>query len=856
MNASIGRLLLVGTALTIATPAWAQTGQSAGAGSTTAGNPTPPPPGASAALTPAATPTPGSPGGTGTPGAPAASAGGPATVGEIVVTAQKRTQSINSVGETITALTGSQLTQRGISSVADLTKAVPGFVYTPTSYGTPVFVLRGVGVYESGYGTSPAVAIYNDEVPVPYPLMQEGLGLDLERVEVLKGPQGTLFGENSTGGAINYISAKPTNSDAVGANITYARFGEVDGEFYASGPITDTLKGRIALAAQNGGAWQQSVSRPGDELGDRNFYQGRVLLDWDPTNALSVKLNLNGFYDNSQNQAPQLKSFPPSLLNPALPFPQANYAGNPNVPTNFFTGPLTPATTPKVAPNNDRAADWSTGWGGDRRNNDYIQGSLRADYKLNGQVTLTSISALNNVGVKSWVPQSGTGLPIENILSHGTIAAFNQEIRLTGATPRLNWVTGLGYAYTNSQEHETFSLPGILFSLFDFRGLDAVGVLPSQLAKLVHLNEDTSYTRQVVNDYSVFGNLDYKITDALAVQGGLRYTVDDRHAYSCEYYSDPANSDYGTAFEALQLLLGKSSYTPVGQGQCLVLNSSFTPSAIYNKLDQNNVSWRFALNYKVPGGGPLFYASASRGYKAGEITDIGASSASQYKPVPQERLDAYEGGVKAPLFDRRVQLNAALFYYDYKDKQVRGNEDDPIFGSLEQLISVPKSEIYGLDASLEAHPLSSLTTSLGITVLNSRVTSLFTAVTQNNVVGEFQGSQIPYTPHVTLNADGEYDHEVFGRYRGFIGASVLYHSVSNATFQTSAVPAPEFDLPSYVTLDLRAGVGTPDGRWRLTLFGRNVTNSYYLTGNYSNGNERFVYTGLPAVYGATLSFKY
>ena len=794
------------------------------------------------------------------PASPSASAPAQTDAGadllEIVVTAQKRSQSISSVGETITALSGTQLTDRGISSVADLVKAVPGFVYTPTAYGTPVFVLRGVGVYESGFGTSPAVAIYNDEIPVPYPLMQQGLGLDLQRVEVLKGPQGTLFGENSTGGAINYIAAKPSDTLQYGGSLTGVRFGEVDGDLYASGPIADTLKARIAVAASNGGAWQQSASRPGDTLGTKNFYQGRLLLDWDPTDALSLKFNVNGFLDKSQNQAPQLKSFPASLLDPALPYPQAHYAGNPNVPNDIYTGPVTAATTPRVAPDDNRIADWSSDWGGDRRDNGYVQGSMRVDYKLNDEVALTSISAVNHIDVKSYLPESGTGIPIENILSYGSITALNEELRLTGTMPRLNWVAGLGYAYTDSKEYEEFSLPGILFSVFDFRGLDAVGALPTSLAQLYHLNEDTAYTQQLVNDYSVFGNLDYRLTDTVSVQGGLRYTIDDRHSDSCEFYSGAANSDFGSVFEALQLLFGKSTYTPIAPGQCLVLDSSFTPAAVYETLDQHNISWRFAVNYKAPDNGTLLYASASRGFKAGEVTDIGASSAQQYRPIPQERLDAYEFGVKAPLPAARIQLNSALFFYDYQDKQVRGNENDPVFGSLEELISVPRSIIYGYDGSLEARPLPGLVTSLGITALNSKVISPFIAVTQNDVAVNAAGSQLPYTPRVTFTADLEYGHAAFRNYQAFVGTSVVYHSVSNATFQTAAAPASEFDLPAYETLDLRAGIDDPSGRWRLTVFGRNVTNKYYLTGNYSNGNERFVYTGMPATFGATIAYKY
>ena len=120
-------------------------------------------------------------------------------IDEIVVTATKRSQSINSVGMTITAATGDTLIERGITSTADLVRVTPGLNYTPSPYQEPVYVLRGVGLYESGLASSPAVTVYVDQIPLTSPVMTEVSPLDLERVEVLYGPQGTLFGQNSTG---------------------------------------------------------------------------------------------------------------------------------------------------------------------------------------------------------------------------------------------------------------------------------------------------------------------------------------------------------------------------------------------------------------------------------------------------------------------------------------------------------------------------------------------------------------------------------------------------------------------------------------------------------------------------------
>ncbi|HUD93469.1 TonB-dependent receptor plug domain-containing protein [Sphingobium sp.] len=140
----------------------------------------------------------------------------PAGLGDIIVTAQKREQAINDVPLSITAASGEKLANQGVTNVSDLVKIVPGFNYTESAFATPVYTLRGIGFYDTSLAAKPTVSIYQDQVPIPFSIMTRGATLDLERVEVLKGPQGTLFGSNATGGAINYIAAKPTSTFKAG----------------------------------------------------------------------------------------------------------------------------------------------------------------------------------------------------------------------------------------------------------------------------------------------------------------------------------------------------------------------------------------------------------------------------------------------------------------------------------------------------------------------------------------------------------------------------------------------------------------------------------------------------------------
>lgn len=197
---------------------------------------------------------------------------------DIIVTANKREQSANKVGITITALGGEELARRQISSLSDVANAVPGLVFSPSTANTPIFTLRGVGFNEKALGVYPAVSVYLDQVPLPFPVLASHAAFDLERIEVLKGPQGTLFGQNATGGAINYIAAKPTDEWMGSGSLGYGRFNRVELNGVVSGPVADGVGIRLAVQGVHSGDWQQSATRD-DTLGKEEYLAGRLLVD-------------------------------------------------------------------------------------------------------------------------------------------------------------------------------------------------------------------------------------------------------------------------------------------------------------------------------------------------------------------------------------------------------------------------------------------------------------------------------------------------------------------------------------------------------------------------------------------------
>ncbi|MEM9183073.1 MAG: TonB-dependent receptor plug domain-containing protein, partial [Pseudomonadota bacterium] len=223
---------------------------------------------------------------------------------EITVTAQKREQGVNDIGITVNAFTGQQLQELGVFSSEDLAVFTPGLTVNETAAtGVPLYSIRGVGFQDYSTGASSTVGLYFDEVAIPYTVMSRGLLFDVERVEVLKGPQGDLYGRNTTAGQINFVSRKPTEEFDASVVINYGRFNTVDVEGFVSGPLSDRVQGRFAMkTTQSNEGWQQSATRD-DELGEKDVTAVRGMLNFDLSDSATLLVNVHHVDDQSDNRA-------------------------------------------------------------------------------------------------------------------------------------------------------------------------------------------------------------------------------------------------------------------------------------------------------------------------------------------------------------------------------------------------------------------------------------------------------------------------------------------------------------------------------------------------------------------------
>ena len=742
-------------------------------------------------------------------------------VGEIIVTAQKRAERINAVPLSITAATGEELARAGVNDISQLAKIVPGFTYQLSQYGTPVYGIRGISFFDTSGIAQPAVSVYVDQIPLPLSILARGASLDVERVEVLKGPQGTLFGENATGGAINYIAAKPTSEFAAGADALYGRFNQVEVGGFVSGPIGETLGIRVAARTEQRGDWQYSTTR-NDSSGQRNFTEGRILLDWKPSSDVRFELNVNGWKDRSDTQVAQFRRFAPQPATPA----------SPTNPTGGF--PLIYVVLGAYGPvaNSARAADWDPGFNL-RHDESFYQVALRGEWDVTQALTVTSLSSYLHFKGSGPSDPDGTNYPDLQNIQNDDVDIFSQELRGSLDSGPLKLLAGGFYQYAKLYE-------------------DGIGHIESA-GSLLAGNRNTdlqNINHQKVNTYAGFGGADYDLGSGVKLQGSVRYTKQERDYQGCS--RDGGNGSFSISFSRVSSLFSGSP-TVIAPGACFTLDSvTFKPVGLINRsLNQKNVSWRAGISWE-PNRQTLLYANATKGYKAGGFGTLPYAVTNQINPVVQESVQAYEAGFKLTLASGRMQLNGAAFHYDYKDKQIQGYVFNPPFPNLPALINVPKAKIDGAELSLTWQASPGLRVSASGTYINARVTQDFRTFDPFGVSVNINRQKLPATPKWQGNVDAEYRFNLDGSWQPYVGAALAYQSSSYSAFGEN----PEFILRDRALLDLRAGIEGGDGRWRFEAFGRNVTNQYYWV-NVSHQNDVVSrLSGLPATYGIRATFRY
>ena len=799
-------------------------------------------------------------------------------LGSIVVTAQRREESINDVPMSIQAFSEDTLDALRVDSVDDLQSVVPSFSVSQSYQGVPTYTLRGIGFNTINLSATSTVGTYVDEVAYPFPFMNSGPVFDVERIEVLKGPQGTLFGRNTTAGLINMVTNKPSDEFEAQVSADVGNYDTWNLEGMLNLPLSDKAQARFAIRSENSDeGWQESISR-GEDRGTKDKLGFRAALALQPTENLDIDVSYNGWRNTSDTIGGQAIGLTPNT-DPTFTVP-----GTSGPSTTSLFNAVDPVTGLSLVnfinsnfPTSAEQADWAPNYA---RTTDGIgingvDGPLEEDSKFdalklgirygfdNGLnlVSLTGYNKLEREALLDW-----SGAPFAVLLQDidGEIKSFSQELRLEGETGKANWLVGAYYGKDEATDSNRTLLPDNANSNF------VSTVAASLAASPLNVDPETGvpYTvLELLNSFqtyydigefetktwSVFANADWQLTPDFSLTTGIRYTDDSQDYVGCSGDVNGSMQPNVNVFNRtyFSLIYATPPAAPLLENGCNtfdVATNSF--GAVTSSTKEDNVSWRVVGNW-TPQDNLVLFASVTQGYKSAATPVNAASKSEQNAPATQESLLAYEVGVKASLFDQRMQANAALFYYDYEDKQLAAFFPDPIYKALSRLQNIPTAEAYGLDAEVTYLISEELTAVGGLTLLHTEIGD-FDTVDGFGLPVNRQGDPFLYSPETVASLALLYDRPVSADLGVRASLSGRWQSESTAGTPND----PLYDIDSYGLLNGSIGIYSLDDHWDLSVWGKNLTDEYYWQQITSNANVVLRFAGMPRTYGASLTYRY
>lgn len=750
---------------------------------------------------------------------------------EITVTAQKREESLSDVGIAINVVSGDTLKELDLSSTEDIALFTPGFTVTDNGgAGIPVYSIRGIGFDDFSTNSSSSVGIYHDEVNLPYPVMSRGLQFDMSRVEVLKGPQGDLYGRNNTGGAVNFVSNKPTDEFESSFTLGYGNYQTSRLEGMVNGALADTLNARFSFGFEDRGEGWQRHENTGAKNGELERAGARLMLDWNASDTANVLFRAHVGREDGEPRVPQ------STL--VIPATEAYTAYLYSIGYYPFD-----SLEPFMVQDRSKAenAKWTTPQVWDGKNSG-ASITVNVDF---ANSTLTSITGYDKYERDSTVDWDGIVLPTIDTTSSTEISALSQELRLSSAGDgSVTWVAGVYVSTDEVTEVNSYDGTGSPTVGFDFGSL---------------MQQDTD-TR------AVFGHAEWSLTDNVSLTFGARYTEEDRKVENCTLDTGSGLASYflGVLFP----YLGFYNLQGVGAepGECthLEIITPATPTSVAtvevqgmhsDEINTDKFTGKLALNY-YPNDDWLIYASVANGFKSGGFSGFSALVDVQFDPYTDEELLAYELGFKGDLAGGAARLTGAVFNYDYTDKQLNNTIEDPLgifAGGLAGIKNVPESRVTGAELELQWAATEHLTLMMAGSYLDTEVTSDFIVWDAFNLVNfNVDGLKLPNSP--------EWSHTFVGTYEAPISDGLLFRTTLDWTHQgESKSYMPEgtgFENAEFDVVGARVSLADADDAWSLSLWGKNIGDENYRVATSLAQDNLVKFAGMPRTYGVSFTYNW
>ena len=755
---------------------------------------------------------------------------------EIVVTARKREESLQDTPLSVAAFTAADLEERGAVDFSDLGEFTPNVTFdftAPIAAGNSaaIVMIRGVGSADWALPVDPGVGIYLDGVYIARTIGQVMDTVDVERIEVLRGPQGTLFGRNTIGGAISVVTKKPTTDRVFGrAEVTTGSYDRIDVNGYLNVPLGETLAGSVSVSSRNRDGYVKNLG-DGPDLGDNEDLSGRVAFRWTPSDAITVDVTAD-YSTTDENPAPNV------LIDVAEDgfFPKLNNLVSGDPVCGGFAVSDDPARFGNDLCYNDQ---WVVGphktWSShvsatpELQNNERFGVAVRPDSELNvwgvggtiewainDNLTFKSISAHRRVEDGFWSRDtSHSKLPVHVIVRTANDyeqKQTTQELQLLGTAfeDRLEWLIGLYYLKETGKHLDVVELP--FNTVFDSGGtID---------------NESKA----------VFAQGTFDITQQLSLTAGVRYTdeekefVADSHVGIDRGVPFPLSISPASPFDCLgaPLIPGQTA------GTC-VLPTTPTHSNASEVQPYVNLSYRWTEDL-------MTYVSYSEGFKAGAFTQRVFPAKREVPVAGPEFVKVYEGGFKSTLLDARMRLNGAVFFTDYTDMQVTSDESDSAGTIGLSTVNAAEAEILGFELEMTAAPTPEALLQVGVGYLDAEYVKL-----DSGVLFDVDDDLIN-APEWNINVAAQYEYSLGGM--GSLTPRVdLSHTSKVANDDRNT---PLLVQPAYTLVNLSLTWRDANDVWSITAAGRNVADETYIITGFANNNGVEGVYGMPATWSLSL----
>ena len=711
-----------------------------------------------------------------------------ADAGEIIVTARKRAEKVYDTPAALSVLSPAQLEEQNIGNVEDVGKYIPNLTITRYGVGNTAqaaIFIRGIGLQDHIITTDPKVAVYLDGVYLGRQLGSNLSLVNIERIEVLRGPQGTLYGRNAIGGAVNIITSEPGTGEGAEINVQGGSRGRAAANAYVQFPLADNFNVGVSsyYKRRNGVGDFLLLPNPEARIGEENEFGGRIKAVWDVTNTLSFEFSIDGQQANN-GQSPYTTEVNGVGLTAGDNFTPGTPTQNRNNPFagDFFA--LQPGFAGNVAaflpagangqlrsPNPDDSfstvagleSTSASGWGV----------SLTTNWDINPNLSTKFLASYRYSDYTGGLDDDETPLNLSEFPENGNARQVSLEWNVSADISIFDFVGGLYYF---REEGSTRSGP-FVFSPFNAPdSIDNFGVpinlgFPTGLGNF-DLNQNT-------NAYAVYGNIKAQLSERFSFGGGLRYSSDTKRANA--------------------------------------LFPSFGGNRVFREANFQELTWDVNALYHLVGDVNV-YAQIQKGYQTGGFPPRPFGGPAQFVSFNEETAINYETGLKGAAFNRRIQGSLSLFWTNFRDLQLPFSDTTAGGGFVTVVANAGRSRSRGVELDTLIEVIDGLTLNTTLGYLDSEITRV-----EPGTIGVRVGDSPALTPRLTASVTPRYEAELANG--GALSFSVNW-SYRGGQFGQSINTPGEF-IRSRDLVGFNISYKSPKGDWTAGIYGENIANAVY-----------------------------